>query len=105
MLDSGLVDGAVVVRQGQPRPWEAQPVIATTPAEVLECTQSVYVPVPVNTILPQMEEFGGRLAYVGLPDQVASLRSLQQVGHRGAEKVDYRSGSGNLNRGISGIAA
>jgi coenzyme F420 hydrogenase subunit beta len=52
-------------------------------------SQSVYVPAPINTILPHMDRFDGRLAYVGLPDQVASLRQLQQLGHRGAQKVDY----------------
>lgn len=89
LLETGRVAGAVVVKQGSPRPWEAEPIIATTPKQVMECSQSVYVPVPVNTILPEMERFQGRLAYVGLPDQVASLRRLQQLGHPGALKVDY----------------
>ena len=89
LLESGLVDGAVVVRQGRPRPWEAEPFIATTVAEIMESTQSVYVPVPVNSILRQMEEFAGRLAYVGMPDQVASLRQLRLSGHEGARKADY----------------
>ena len=89
LLKSGLVDGAVVVRQGRPRPWEAEPFIATTVAEIMESTQSVYAPVPVNSILPQMEQFAGRLAYVGMPDHVASLRKLRMLGHEGAQKVDY----------------
>ena len=49
----------------------------------------MYVPAPVNTVLPRVESFDGRLAYVGLPDQVASLRQLQRLGHQGALKVDY----------------
>lgn len=89
LLERGLVDGAVVVRQGQPKPWQAQPIIATTVAELLAASQSVYVPVPVNSLLGSMESFPGRLAYVGLPDQVASLRRLQALGHRGAGKVEY----------------
>ncbi|MBM3948373.1 MAG: coenzyme F420 hydrogenase [SAR202 cluster bacterium] len=89
LLETGKVAGAVVVKQGSPKPWEAEPIIATTPKQVMECTQSVYVPVPVNTILAEMERFQGRLAYVGLPDQVASLRRLQQLGHPGALRVDY----------------
>ena len=89
LLQTGLVDGAVVVRQGQPKPWLAEAVIATTPDEIMQCSQSVYVPVPINTILDRMEAFSGRLAYVGLPDQVSSLRRLQQLGHTGARKVDY----------------
>ena len=89
LLESGQVDGVVAVRQGSPQPWEAQPVIATSPEEIRECSQSVYAPVSLNTILPRMEEFNGTLAYVGLPDQVASLRRLQQLGHPGAAKVTY----------------
>jgi coenzyme F420 hydrogenase subunit beta len=89
LLDQGFVDGAVVLRQGCPKPWLAQPMIARNKKQVLASSQSVYVPSPVNVILEEMEAFDGRLAYVGLPDQVASLRSLQQAGHPGALKVEY----------------
>jgi len=89
LLEHKLIEGAVVVRTGVHKPWEAEPVIATTPEEIRAASQSVYVPVPVNRLLGQMESFKGRLAYVGLPDQVASLRHLQQAGHKGALKVEY----------------
>jgi len=89
LLEQGLIDGAVVLLQGQPKPWLAQPIIARSRREIVAASQSVYVPVPVNTILADMDSFRGRLAYVGLPDQVASLRRLQRLGHRGARKVDY----------------
>jgi coenzyme F420 hydrogenase subunit beta len=89
LLETGKVDGAVVLAMGQPKPWLASPIIATTPEQILAASQSVYAPVPVNMILAEMETFNGRLAYVGLPDQVASLRILQQQGHAGANKVDY----------------
>lgn len=88
LLETGRINGAVVVHMGRPKPWQAQPVIATTPAEILAAAQSVYQPVPVNTLLPEMTAFNGRLAYVGLPDQVAALRRLQQLGHAGAGKVE-----------------
>ncbi len=89
LLETGQVDGAVVLTMGQPQPWLASPIIATTPEEILAASQSVYAPSPVNTILEEMYAFNGRLAYVGLPDQVASLRILQQHGHEGANKVDF----------------
>ncbi|HEC34679.1 MAG TPA: coenzyme F420 hydrogenase [Chloroflexi bacterium] len=89
LLEKEKIDGAVVVCQGQPRPWQAEPIIARSVDEVIRASQSVYVPVPVNTILTDMETFNGRLAYVGLPDQVASLRQLQKLGYRGALKADY----------------
>ena len=89
LMENGLVDGAVVLCQGRPRPWQAKPIIARSVDEVIAASGSVYVPVPVNTILAEMDTFDGRLAYVGLPDQVASLRLLQKLGHGGAQKVDY----------------
>lgn len=89
LLDQGLINGAVVVRQGQPRPWQAEPIIAQTSDEILSASQSVYAPVPVNTLLERMATFEGILAFVGLPDQVASLRQLQMLGHGGAQKVRY----------------
>ena len=89
LLESGRVEGAVVLQQGRPRPWLAEPVIARTPEEIMAASQSVYVPAPMNVMLPEMAAFPGRLAYVGLPDQVASLRRLQAAGHPGAQKVDY----------------
>ncbi|MFC1879684.1 coenzyme F420 hydrogenase/dehydrogenase beta subunit N-terminal domain-containing protein, partial [Chloroflexota bacterium] len=89
LLDEGLIDGAVVLRHGWPKPWLSSPIIANTKSEIIAASQSVYIPTPVNTILTEMEAFDGRLAYVGLPDQVASLRVLQTLGHPGALKVDY----------------
>ncbi|NJP06937.1 MAG: coenzyme F420 hydrogenase [Chloroflexaceae bacterium] len=89
LLEQGLIDGAIVVRQGQPRPWQAEAVIARTVDEICAASQSVYAPVPVNTILAQVADFQGSLAYVGLPDQVASLRRLQQLGHPAANKITW----------------
>ncbi len=89
LLENHLVDGAVVLQQGVPKPWLASPIIATSNDEIVAASQSFYSPAPVNTILGEMDHFEGRLAYVGLPDQVASLRMLQKLGHSGANKVDY----------------
>jgi coenzyme F420 hydrogenase subunit beta len=89
LLGQGLVDAAVVVRQGSPMPYQAEPIIARSADEIRAASQSVYVPVPVNQVLAQMTTFEGTLAYVGLPDQVASLRCLQRIGHPAAQKVRY----------------
>ncbi|MFW5940741.1 MAG: Coenzyme F420 hydrogenase/dehydrogenase, beta subunit C-terminal domain [Chloroflexota bacterium] len=89
LLQQEMIDGAVVLRQGQPKPWLAEPIIARCAEEVRAASQSVYIPAPVNTILEELSGFEGRLAYVGLPDQVAALRCLQQAGHAGANKVKF----------------
>lgn len=92
LLERGRIDGAVVLKQGSPTPDRATPMIATTPEEILAAAQSVYAVTPVLTILPEMEAFRGRLAFVGLPEQVASLRMLQLAGHPAAKKVVFVAG-------------
>lgn len=92
LLESGQVDGAVVLRQGVPAPEAASPVIARTREEVLAAAQSVYAVTPVLTVLPEIETFPGRLAFVGLPEQVAALRMLQAAGHPAARKVVFVAG-------------
>ena len=89
LLEEGLVDGVVVIEQGNPDPWSARPIIATNPEKIKECSQSVYVPVMTNKFLNEAKYFKGNLAYVGLPFQVASLRRLQVMGHKDALKVKY----------------
>ena len=44
---------------------------------------------PVNTILRETQGFKGTLAYVGLPDQVASIRKLQRLGHPAVAAIRY----------------
>jgi len=78
LLKTKKIDGAVMVKQGTPKPWLANPIIATTRSEIEKCSQSVYAPIPVNKIFNKVQNFKGKLAFVGLPDQVASLRMLQK---------------------------
>jgi len=89
LLESGRVNGAVVLKQGSPKPWLAEPIIATTKKQVVECSQSVYIPVDTNNILPQVNNFKGKLAFVGLPHQVAEMRRLQMEKHPAVEKIEY----------------
>lgn len=89
LLESGQIDGAVVVQQGVSQPWQAQPIIARTREDILRASQSVYAPVPVNTILAQLNDESGRLAFVGLPDQVAAIRQLQRVNHPAVACIEY----------------
>jgi coenzyme F420 hydrogenase subunit beta len=87
LLKTGRVDGCIVLQHACPKPWLSTAVIARSEEEILNASQSVYIPTPVNTILAEMDRFDGRLGYVGLPDQVSSLRRLQQLGHPAALKV------------------
>jgi coenzyme F420 hydrogenase subunit beta len=92
LLEHRMIDGAIILCQGRPTPWQAEPIIASNVHEVLQASQSVYVPAPVNTILAKLHHLSGRFAYVGLPDQIASIRKLQQLDHADALKIVYTFG-------------
>jgi coenzyme F420 hydrogenase subunit beta len=89
LLEQGIVDGAIMLQQGTPTPWQASPVIARTREEVLRASQSVYVPAPVNVVLETLAKLEGKFAFVGLPDQVASIRRLQQLSHPAVSKITH----------------
>lgn len=89
LLKKKLIDGAIVVLSGSPNPDDAEPIIATSEEEIISSAQSVYLPVPVNTILDKSKNFKGKLAFVGLPDQVASIRMLQMEKHSYVNNIKY----------------
>jgi coenzyme F420 hydrogenase subunit beta len=92
LVESGRVSGAVVLQQGRTVPDIAEPFIATSREEILAAAQSVYAVTPMLTILDQMADFDGNLAFVGLPEQVATLRMLQAAGNPAALKVTFVAG-------------
>ncbi len=83
------IDGAVVTGMSKGKPWLTKPFIATTEQEILEAAQSKYIITSVNEILPQIDAFKGNLAYVGLPGQVQSIRSLQRMNHPWVKNIKY----------------
>lgn len=94
LLETGKITGAICLKMGVDVPWKARPVIARTKEEILACAQSVYSLTPINTILsaaevhePQVQN--ETLAYVGLPDQVAGIRKLQQMQHPSVRNIKY----------------
>ena len=89
LLEKKLIAGAVVLSMSEQEPWLTQPIIATTPSEILKAAQSKYIISSVNEILPEIEKFNGPLAYVGLPGQVQSIRLLQQVNHPSVRNIRF----------------
>ncbi|MBN1119237.1 MAG: Coenzyme F420 hydrogenase/dehydrogenase, beta subunit C-terminal domain [Bacteroidales bacterium] len=89
LLKTGKIDGAVTTRMNPKVPWQAEAFIATTREEIIESAQSKYCITSVNEILPQMEAFKGKLAYVGIPPQVQSIRKLQEVNDPSVKNIEY----------------
>lgn len=92
LLATKKIKGAICLKLGNTLPYKAEPIIARTRQDILACAQSIYSVTPVNTILAQLEKEDGPLAYVGLPDQVASVRKLQFLGNKQAQKIKYLLG-------------
>lgn len=88
LLESGKIDGAILARQGVPTPEAAGWFIARTRQEVLDCAQSVYIPVPMLESLRHLQT-GERYAITCTPDQSAALRVLQQAGHPPARQIEW----------------
>jgi len=89
LLENKRIDGAIVTGMSEEEPWLTRPFIATTREQVLEAAQSKYIISSVNEILPESRHFKGRLAYVGLPPQVHSIRKLQMMNDPYVSNIDY----------------
>jgi coenzyme F420 hydrogenase subunit beta len=89
LLEKGYIQGAVVTRMNPEEPWMTQTMIARNCEEILEAAQSKYIITSVNEILPEIEEFEGNLAYIGLPGQVQSIRKLQSINDPAVKNIKY----------------
>lgn len=91
LLQTGQIEGAVVVRQGIPTPEKASAVVATSPEEIRAAAQSVYIPVPVLQRLHDLQP-GKRYAMTCLPDEAAQLRYLQHRDYPPAQQIKFLLG-------------
>jgi len=89
LLENNFIDGAVVTRMSPKEPWLTEAFIATSKEEILESAQSKYIITSVNEILPEIERFHGKLAYVGLPGQVQSIRNLNKIRPDSVKAIKY----------------
>ncbi|MFC2112799.1 Coenzyme F420 hydrogenase/dehydrogenase, beta subunit C-terminal domain [Bacteroidota bacterium] len=89
LLEKNMIDGAIVTRMSDEKPWLTEPFIAKTREEILEAAQSKYIITSVNEILAESSGFYGKLAYVGLPGQVQSIRKLQKAGDPSVANIKY----------------
>jgi len=89
LLKQKKIDGAVVLGMSETEPWLTQAFIATTPEQVLQAAQSKYIISSNNDILPEIAAFKGKLAYVGLPGHIQSIRKLQHINHPSVKNIEY----------------
>ncbi|MEZ4423545.1 MAG: Coenzyme F420 hydrogenase/dehydrogenase, beta subunit C-terminal domain [Gemmatimonadota bacterium] len=93
LLQSGEIAGVACLIDDPDRPLLPRPVIATDVETLRAAQQSKYTLTPVNTVLAEIAAFGKPVAFVGLPDQVQSIRKLQVAGHPSVAHIKLIVGS------------
>ncbi len=78
-LENNLLDGALVLSMSELSPLETQPILATTPEQVIAASGSKYCPAAVNTALRLILAREGRYAVVGLPCHIHAIRKAEKV--------------------------
>tara|TARA_Y100001970_G_C14259267_1_gene878358 strand:+ start:7120 stop:8445 length:1326 start_codon:yes stop_codon:yes gene_type:complete len=91
LLENRLVDAVIVAKQGIPSADKARAVIARTKEEIVECSQSIYIPVSMLDILRNLDP-EEKYAITCLPEQSASLRVLQKKKFGPALQIKYLLG-------------
>jgi len=86
-LDSGMIDGALVVRMSKKDPLEPEVFIAKSQQEILSAAQSKYLPVPLNTGIREILDSEGKFAVVGLPCHIHGIRKAELLFPKVKEKI------------------
>lgn len=92
LINTNQVDGAVVLGFDKKKPWLSKPYIATTKKEILKAAGSKYTISSTNEILKNIENFKGRLAFVGIPPHIHSIRKLQMVKDPSVKNIKFLFG-------------
>ena len=88
LLENKLIDAAILAKQGIPKPDKARAYIARTVDDIIDCSQSIYIPVSMLDILKDLN-LNEKYAITCLPDQSASLRVLQKNKYLPALSIKY----------------
>lgn len=77
MIETGQVDGAIVVKSEGANPLVAESFVAKDRESLMSALASKYCPVSSCTVLKDVIDRSGRYVFVGTPCMVQGLRNLQ----------------------------
>lgn len=87
MLESGEIDGALVVTSDEKVHWKGKPVIARTKEQLLLSLKSKYAISPTNVAFQEIIEKEGRYAIVGLPCQIHGFLKAARLNKKLQQRV------------------
>jgi len=88
LLKTKQIDGALLCRSkiiDKKISYEVK--IVTDPDDVLNYSSSVYFDIPLLKFIPEIQQFDGRLAFVGLPCHIHALRKMRARDQSIAKKI------------------
>ncbi len=86
-LESGMIDGALVVRMPADGSMTPRPFIARTAEEVLTSARSLYCPVPANVVVKEILDTPGRYAVVGIPCHLHGIRKAECISKKLRKRI------------------
>ncbi|MBT3192229.1 MAG: hypothetical protein HN341_06710 [Verrucomicrobia bacterium] len=87
LLESGAIQGAVVVVEDPDDPSLGKGIVARNREDLLRSQQSRYTTSPHLSVLNEIKDDDGRFALVGLPCQIHSLRKRQDMDPRWKKRI------------------
>lgn len=87
LLESGQIDGAVVIGSDQATLWKGKPQIARSREAIIGAAKSKYAIAPTNSVFSEIRNTPGRYAVVGLPCQIHGLYKAAELDERIRERV------------------
>ena len=91
-LETGLVNGVLVVKNNDNDPFIPQVFVAKNKWEIYSAMQSKYFPVPMNIGLKQILREPGKFAVIGLPCHIHGVRKAELKHKKLKDKIKLRIG-------------
>ncbi|MCW5200462.1 Coenzyme F420 hydrogenase/dehydrogenase, beta subunit C-terminal domain [Desulfobulbus sp. F4] len=88
LLETGRINGAVLVGNNTEQPCLTKGILATTPEEIRQAAQSKYCVTPSMAVLQEVRALQGKFAVVALPCQIHGLRKLAKADPELAAKIE-----------------
>ena len=86
-IEEGIIDGALVTKMSEKKPFEPEVYIARTSDEVFLASKSKYCPVPANIVLKEILGEDGKFAVVGLPCHIQGIRKAEILDRKLFKKI------------------
>ncbi|MCB0317926.1 MAG: Coenzyme F420 hydrogenase/dehydrogenase, beta subunit C-terminal domain [Bdellovibrionales bacterium] len=87
LLETGVIDGAILIASDEKVLWKGKPVVARTKEEILATVKSKYAISPTNSVFSEIRQIPGKYALVGLPCQIHGFEKAAKLDERIRERV------------------